>query len=1177
MDRPLIVRNVYNLSLESYGNEQSQLVAQFPCKIEVDTCFYVSHHFLYSPDVKICCATIWLHNVSRFTMKSLSIALRTPNMTGFVLCGVVNVTIELVEAYPVSEAIFGSQYGIVLMHSHFIQIYSFIARNWWCGIMVFESNSIHIHNVTTSDNDKVGILAKNCTNIHLSSSLVTNTSDGIVIFNGHDITINNITSMYNTYGVLLLESSAVQTVNSNASNNLITGVHVRSTGESHIVNTTLSNNGLHGLYMEMSHSILLESITAADNVFNGVYLYNTSGINLTLFTAVNNFVCAPYWSNAQVFISTSKYISIYDTVVTVDESRSAGSSGELSIQPAVVAIYHSTLNLTRCIFTGNKITAIKAVASNITLTGKLTFSNNTAFTGTAFILLEDSILIPAENCRAHFINNHVTNTGGVFSISNTQTFKTESFCDEDRNIMLYCYVIPIPTSTCFLSMQLHQNSTQNFIFANNSAGRGGDVIYGGHIAYGFDGNTNCMDIFKDISSVPEATLSLISSDPLRVCLCNQSGLPDCMLLVDPTVHSIYPGQTISISAVVVGQDWGTVAGSVYAQFLHQSTLENAIHLAFSQVAHNTSHKSCNFLHYTIFSMNEDSQQTLVLTTQDTNVSDFSDHNTVTLMSWTFERFYQASKPVTETVYYRANPVFVNISLLSCPTGFHIRSSEPFKCDCDKLLQQIPGVQCFIQKQTIHRSGQVWVGMIHDENGTNETLAVSQYSRLNYCRKAASNVTLSEPDPQCNYNRSGTLCGRCQPGLSLALGSPQCLQCSDDYLVLLIPFTLVGPALVAFIKFLDLTVSQGTLNGLVFYANIIQANHDIYLPWRSTHPLSVFIAWLNLDLGVETCFFHRMDAYFKTWLQFVFPLYIWSIVGVIIILSHYSIRLSKMMGNNSVSVLATLFLLSHAKLLRTIITVFSYTTLMTSQENNDYFVSTAVWSADGNINYMNDKHSILLLTALATLVFLWLPYTLLLFLGHWLHRCNFRLFTYFLINIKPFLDAHHGPLKDNHRYWFGTLNLVRAAILMIPAFVPSDHSSIVGISTVVSAALLMFLGSVVYRNSAVALFNMAFYLNLALFATTILYIKTSGGDPAVATVAATTLIGIAFLQFTGLVIFKVVHILKARLKWIRCEGRRQHVDDGWELYEQAALLREMESDTEEQDSESSGSTESLPTY
>ena len=178
----------------------------------------------------------------------------------------------------------------------------------------------------------------------------------------------------------------------------------------------------------------------------------------------------------------------------------------------------------------------------------------------------------------------------------------------------------------------------------------------------------------------------------------------------------------------------------------------------------------------------------------------------------------------------------------------------------------------------------------------------------------------------------------------------------------------------FIKFLELTVSQGTTNGLIFYANIIQANHYIFLPWRPTNILSVFIAWLNLDVSVETCFFEGLDAYYKTWLQFAFPFYIWSIAGLIIILSKYSSRVAKVMGNNSVLVLATLFILSYAKLFRIIISALSYTIFYTSEGRK------AVWSADGNVDYLGIKNMFLFVVAVASLLFLWLPYTLIFFIG-----------------------------------------------------------------------------------------------------------------------------------------------------------------------------------------------------
>ena len=131
---------------------------------------------------------------------------------------------------------------------------------------------------------------------------------------------------------------------------------------------------------------------------------------------------------------------------------------------------------------------------------------------------------------------------------------------------------------------------------------------------------------------------------------------------------------------------------------------------------------------------------------------------------------------------------------------------------------------------------------------------------------------------------------------------------------------------AFIKVLDITISHGLINGLIFYANIIKPNEHIFLPQTNTNPFTLFIAWLNLDLGVQTCFYDGLSAYGKAWLQFVFPFYVWCIAGLIIVLARYSPRFARLTGNNSVPVLATLFLLSYAKLLRTIITILSYTTV-----------------------------------------------------------------------------------------------------------------------------------------------------------------------------------------------------------------------------------------------------------
>ena len=107
-----------------------------------------------------------------------------------------------------------------------------------------------------------------------------------------------------------------------------------------------------------------------------------------------------------------------------------------------------------------------------------------------------------------------------------------------------------------------------------------------------------------------------------------------------------------------------------------------------------------------------------------------------------------------------------------------------------------------------------------------------------------------------------LCGRCQDGLSLALGSNNCIQCPQfSYLALIIPFAAAGFGLVALLMVLNLTVSIGTINGLIFYASIVKISEStgIFFPNGSIPVLSQFIAWLNLDLGIETCFYPWHDS------------------------------------------------------------------------------------------------------------------------------------------------------------------------------------------------------------------------------------------------------------------------------------------------------------------------------
>ena len=425
-----------------------------------------------------------------------------------------------------------------------------------------------------------------------------------------------------------------------------------------------------------------------------------------------------------------------------------------------------------------------------------------------------------------------------------------------------------------------------------------------------------------------------------------------------------------------------------------------------------------------------------------------------------------------------------IPLQNCPTGFTLTTTPPYICTCHPTLEDNGIRVCIITNHTglVYRSGNVWVSDSFSENKTN-TFIVHQYCPYDYFKPENISVDLKFPDIQCAFNHSEVLCGGCYGNLSLALGTSRCLPCDNRYVSLLIVFILIGFVLVFFIKVLDLTVAKGTINGLVFYANIVWANKSILFPTTETlHPvqqiLRIFIAWLNLDLGIETCFIDGLDAYWKTWLQFVFPLYVWSITGVVIIASHYSTRASKIFGNNSVPVLATLILHSYAKLLRTIITSLGFSLLNYPEGTR------VVWSFDGNIPYFGAAHSILFLVALAALLLLWLPYTTVLLTLQWLRRKSYLKPLRWINRWKPFFDAYFGQIKPKHHYWVGLLLLVRVVLLVLfaatSAVVP--RINILAIAVLgLSLFIYMSLRGLMYKSIRLSIFEGSFIVNLTILA------------------------------------------------------------------------------------------------
>ena len=759
-----------------------------------------------------------------------------------------------------------------------------------------------------------------------------------------------------------------------------------------------------------------------------------------------------------------------------------------------------------CVFRGNHGSIIQALSTSVNFSGVVIFEDNVAFQGSAISLSCSTLILQSrDNTSTNilFVNNTATNTGAGIYFACSFTGNTDF----------------LTQSSCFYGIQgvsldelKHSEINVTLSFVNNTATNGGTDIYGA------TPNSVCLVgklvayqvqqyVFKTSSG-----LSSISSDPKRVCLCDSSSQLMCANLSYIFYHtSRYPGEVFSLPLAVVGFEFGTVTGFVYANLLPQvnnslSSLESGQKMR--QVKYNPL-SACAQLNFNVSSLNQ--HETIVLTASKTLTTKPENSSVIESLINDY-----TNKELKKLIPFDllTVPVYINVSLLDCPPGF--QRDDKGRCECATTLREIDISNCFIYNSTpfITRTGNQWV---KPEDSSNSIL-YSRYCPFNYCNQITINLNLSEPDKQCALCHTGTLCGACPSNLSLAIGSSRCIECSDNYhTLLLIAFAAAGVVLVLFIKILDITVTTGTVNGLILYANIIWANQSVLFPPQAQTSallqfLKVFIAWLNLDFGIQTCFIQHLDGYWKTWLQFVFPGYIWLIAGLIILTAHYSTRATKILGNNSVSVLATLFLLAYAKLLRTILIVLDLTVL--EQGANTGSPSyTIVWSFDGNVQYFGTKHSILFAMTLTVLLMLWLPYTLvLLFIQHLRRHSHYCLLTW-VNKLKPFLDSYVGPLKDKHHYWIGLGLLARLVLLLISSVTLTKAPFI----TVLLIALFAFIFGLIvlsaYKQWQLSVLEACSLLNMAMFSSGALFVEAQGGSKDA---LACTSLGIAFILFLAII-------------------------------------------------------------
>ena len=767
------------------------------------------------------------------------------------------------------------------------------------------------------------------------------------------------------------------------------------------------------------------------------------------------------------FCSENTILQLYAIKAHCNGALSSSANSAISLQQfKEVNLYG--LKPKDTVFTNNRGSSIYCLLCNLYLYGYMEFIDNHAFFGAALRLSAHSTIYFTQRLHVKFIRNTVYTIGGAIFL-------------EPENII---------RPHCAIQFQMEEQFTYstylppdiNLTFMDNSATLTGHSLYGYPI-YNCSQfpNTNFTidplklpDLYQQVFNI---TSNLdVSTIPTALCICNETEGKGPQCISDTTTVTTYPGKTFNISILSVDSIINPTHGVVYS-FFDTSWLVRS-----DQVIEQTLATKCNVLSFNIFTDQTQVFGTLILS------------------------------PILPLL----PSVFIKVYMDDCPCGFELSRNV---CICLPLLKRY-GISCNLDTGSVTLPYYKWVGLVPISNIT----AVSDSCPYNYCKYSGfkQTATISNFD-LCDGNRNGIVCGSCKANYSVVFGDRECFECSNYWLFTLVAFGFLGVLLVIILFVLRISIATGIITSIIFYANVFETSISLSIDQFPSVPAKILFVWLNLcslNLGFPLCFYDGMTELVKTFLQFAFPSYLIVIVFVFIQLSRYSTKLARHTSHYSVQVLATLVFLSYAKLVNAIVDAWKFVAVETSTGK------TYRWFLDGNILYFRDVgHCFLGVTALFFLLFVILPYTILLTVLPFMSKYKW------VNKMRPFLDAHFGPYKDKWRCWFG-VRLWYLFIIPIITFIFTG-SLYIYFRLTRATLLIIFISVQAYirpfRSQAVNILDLFVMVNATLvtiLTLTTFLTETNMGKEALTTIVF-TMVGVVFLLFWFIIIYHIYKVLKCR--------------------------------------------------
>ena len=633
------------------------------------------------------------------------------------------------------------------------------------------------------------------------------------------------------------------------------------------------------------------------------------------------------------FIDNKILTADRDAVITVSQS-----AGTVDIRNVNLTLYGN------CSFVDNTGTGLRAESSLVGVNGNITFLRNTGILGGGLYLVTYAYLIMNRNSSIYFVDNEARIGGGAIYVNENglNSYLVGGFQD--------CFI-----HFSYDNFRLCEDCSDldNYgvyvKFSGNSAASGGSMVSGSSLftcpwAYKFIVRENMLDLTQSVFEILNQNYSNVFSfdqPPNKPALVRSTAATLKIAHLtesNSNITKVFPGQVFyaNVSAV---DDFNNTIANVIAAFASSDT---------PNVNRST---VMPFLSSNAFAVLSDNEPTTVPI-----------------------RILGMENQSINLVVYSTDPAGraqeqINIQLYSCGFGFVFDVREKI-CACDSRLESL-GISCNNETQEIVVPDGVWIGPFRGDIVVHECI-------FRYCQPGELRIIIQNPDDtdvnfdiQCDtsMNRVGFLCSSCRAGYSAVLGSRTCRQCSNSYILLFPVFIAIGILAIIFIRYLNITITAGFINGAIFYSNIVSLYGSTLVPGDTlTNGAIVLVSFPTLNLGFETCLHDKMNTLEKVWWQLSFPLYLFVLMAITSLLARTKyLKFNQSSGLSTIQTFATLLILCYVSVLEVCIELIGLRTIFTIEGTRH-----VQWISDPVVEYFGPEHGTLGFLAYLILVFYIIP-------------------------------------------------------------------------------------------------------------------------------------------------------------------------------------------------------------